>query len=117
MSLNRDEAIDFPDDADGDALRRVATDSDMDRPMAIDFMVAVPNELAGREIVVQVASAGFTAYVAQDDESGKWTCYCTKTMLATYDGIVSAQSELDLLAQPFGGYSDGWGTWGNRQGG
>jgi hypothetical protein len=33
---------DYPDDADGDALRRVAADgSDMSKPMEVDFMLSV----------------------------------------------------------------------------
>jgi hypothetical protein len=32
----------FPNDADGDALRRVAERSDMSKPMDIDFAVDVP---------------------------------------------------------------------------
>lgn len=38
---------DFPDDADGDALRRLVNDgSDLTKPMLIDFQIAVPTEEA-----------------------------------------------------------------------
>jgi regulator of ribonuclease activity B len=37
----------YPNDSDGDALRRVVNDgSDMSKPMFIDFQVAVPDEAA-----------------------------------------------------------------------
>ena len=35
-------------------------------------------------------------------------------MLATYEGVISSQSELDELAAPIGGVADGWGTFGNE---
>ena len=37
----------FPNDADGDALRRVAERSDMSQPMDIDFAINVPNQARG----------------------------------------------------------------------
>ncbi len=42
--------MDFPDDADGDALRRVAERSDMSKPMDIDFAVDVPSKRSGEEV-------------------------------------------------------------------
>jgi hypothetical protein len=105
----------YPDDADGDALRRVAADADMSRPMEIDFMVAVPDEEAGQRVARPAAQRGFSVAVESDGEAGTWTCYCSRSMLATYDGVVAVQRELYTLAQPLGGRSDGWGTFGNRE--
>jgi hypothetical protein len=102
----------FPDDADGDALRRIASDADMSKPMAIDFAVAVPNERVGREIATLASGRGYTCTVVQND-SGDWDCICTRSMLATYDGVIAAQEELEQLARPHGGCIDGWGTFGN----
>jgi regulator of RNase E activity RraB len=104
----------YPNDADGDALRRVASrGSDMSRPIAIDFSIAVADEATGVRVASAARSAGYESKVWKDDESGNWTCYCTKTMLATYDAVVAAQDELDEIAGPFGGRTDGWGTCGN----
>ncbi len=104
----------YPKDADGDALRRVVRDgSDMSRPMVIDFFVAVPNEERGREVAAAASTVGYKTKVVRDDESKEWTCYCTKSMLATYDTVVSAQKALAGLSAEFEGYPDGWGTFGN----
>lgn len=105
--------VDFPDDADGDALRRTAELADMSKPMAIDFMVAVPDRAAGERVVRLASQRGYAATVEQDEESGEWTCYCTRRMLATYENVVGAQRELDELSAGAGGHSDGWGTFGN----
>jgi hypothetical protein len=114
MALQPGGTMDYPQDADGDALRRVARDgSDMSRAMDIDFAVAVPNEESGLAIAEIVRARGYRPDVSRDDESGDWTCYCTRSMVPTYDAIIAVQNELDALVKPLGGYSDGWGTFGN----
>lgn len=85
----------------------------MSRPMEIDFAVAVPNEPAGHSVASKARAAGYACEVSLDDGSREWTCYCSKRMYATYDGVISCQKELDVLAKPFGGYTEGWGTFGN----
>jgi len=104
----------LPNDADGDAMRRVfGNGSDPTRPMAIDFSIDVPNRQVGDAIACQTKVLGYFSVVDQDDKSGSWTCYCTKAMVLTYEGVVAAQAELNRIAQPLGGYCDGWGTFGN----
>ena len=102
---------DYPDDADGDALRRVAaTGADMSRPMEIEFFVAVPGREAGEAVARLVAAAGYRPELVHDEEDDRWDCYCRKTMLATHEGVTAAQRDLDELGRAFGGSSDGWGT-------
>lgn len=102
---------DYPDDADGDALRRVAaTGVDMSRPMEIEFIVAVPGRVTGEAIARLVARAGFRPELIHDEEDDAWDCYCRTTMLPTYGQITAAQRRLDGLIRPFGCYCDGWGT-------
>jgi len=46
----------FPDDADGDALRRfVDNGSDLAKPMSIGFQVAVPDENAAKGLDICVS--------------------------------------------------------------
>jgi hypothetical protein len=103
----------YPTDADGEALRRVAADSDMSKPMVIDFSVDVPDGSSGEQIASRARERGYIAEVIHEQD-GAWTCVCSKGMLATYDGVLAAQAELDELSARFGGHSDGWGTAGNR---
>jgi hypothetical protein len=105
--------MDFPNDADGNTLRKVAEHSDMSKPMQIDFVVDVPSEADGEEVAKLVAHRGYTPVVEFDEDSQRWTCYCTKHMVPTYEGVLAAQKELDELSAAFGGRSDGWGTSGN----
>lgn len=104
------------DDATRAALERIARDgSDLDRPLRMDFFVAVPDEEAGRVMAARVADLGFDASVEQDAETEDWTFYCTKVLVPTYEAVVSIEFQLDSLARDIGGYADGFGTFGNVQ--
>jgi regulator of RNase E activity RraB len=82
--------------------------------MEIDFTVDVPNQEAGVAIAERAGLLGYRVKVAHDFEDHAWTCYCTKLMLLTYDDVVAAQDQLEVLAASFGGHCDGWGTFGNQ---
>lgn len=43
----------------------------------------------------------------------RWTCYCTCTMIPTYESMISTQKTLEDLGRPFGAKPDGWGSFGN----
>lgn len=106
---------DFPADADGDALRRLANDgSDMSKPMRIDFQVAVPDEKSANTLAEMCYELGYRVKVYESSEcSLPWTCECSTRMLATYEGINAIERELEELAESVGGYPDGWGSFGN----
>ncbi|MDH3885131.1 MAG: ribonuclease E inhibitor RraB [Desulfobacterales bacterium] len=105
---------DFPGNADGDALRRLAeSGADMTRPMVINFAVAIPDEPTGKAIALKASETGYNSSVDQDLESSEWICYCSRLMFATYTGVINCQLELDKIAVAYGGFVDGWGTFGN----
>jgi hypothetical protein len=105
----------FPNDADGDALRRfIDKGSDFSEPMLIDFQVAVPDETAAKGLADVAGKIGYHVKTYASPEcSLPWTCECSKRMLASYDGVIAVQEELARLATPFGGHPDGWGSFGN----
>jgi len=106
---------DFPNDADGDALRKVAERSDMSRPMRVDFAVSVPDKDSGEALAQLATERGYVTVVEFDETASRWSCYCAKVMLVAYETVLAAQRELDDLGAALGGYSDGWGTPGNHQ--
>lgn len=108
--------IAYPDDADGDALRRVASHgADMSRPMRIEFTIAVPTVECARSLAERIATIGFSPDLYVDEETGSVSLYCARSMLATYEGVIEAQVELNKLCEPVGANCDGWMTAGNRQ--
>jgi hypothetical protein len=115
-------STDYPDDSDGDALRRVAAGgSNMSEPMDIDFQIAAPDEATAKRIGDQAARLAYRVSIYFDDLKDEgiedvddpWTCECSKHMVPTYDAIIAAQVELDAIARLFGSHMDGWGTFGN----
>ena len=105
----------YPDDADGDTLRSVAENgADMTLPMLIEFTIAVPTEAAARNLSERIALKGYFARLFVDDD-GDVSIYCGRSMIATYEGVVEAQSELNQICQPYGAECDGWITAGNKQ--
>ena len=106
----------YPDDADGDALRIVEEHgADMSRPMKIEFSIGVPDITVARSLVELISPLGYEPSIFKDDEDGSVSIYCARTMLATYDGVVSAQDELNRICKPHGAECDGWITPGNKQ--
>ncbi len=104
----------YPDDSDGDTLRRVAENgSDISHPMIIDFLLTVPDEGVAHRVAGLVEAHGFDPSIYRDDDNGSWSVLCAKSMLATYDGVVEVQAQLKVLVEPHGGACDGWTTFGN----
>lgn len=107
-------AINLPNDDDGNALRRLeAAGSDLTKEMDIDFAVDIPDQRVGLEFASIVEAKGFRTNVSHDEELDRWTCYCSRTMLPSYESIVSIQELLKELGEKFGARPDGWGTFGN----
>ena len=104
----------LPNDETRDALRRLHENgSDLSMPLEMDFFIVVPSKDIGEQVAALVKALGFNASVEQDDESGDWTCYCSKTLIPEYSEIVRIEKELDNIAKPLGGFSDGFGSYGN----
>lgn len=104
----------IPNDSTVDALRRVLRDgSDLSLPMEIDFHVRAPSEHAGQAIARIAADMGYQTKVVRDSAPNRFTVWCTRRMIASHEAISAVERQLDEAARPFGGYIDGWGTFGN----
>ena len=116
----------FPNDPDGDALRELAAEGiDMSKPLLIEFAVAAPDGDAAEKIAAALAQNGYQGNIDHDegesDEDGEidpddeefgpsWTVYVGIPMVPAYDEIMRIQADLDRIADPHGGRSDGWGA-------
>lgn len=97
-----------------DALERLRrAGSNLGRPLQMDFFVAVPDEPSGVSVARLATALGFTTSVEQDSSSGHWTCYCTKTVVPSFEMVTTIERQLDDLARPMGGHIDGFGSFGN----
>jgi hypothetical protein len=105
----------YPNDADGDALRRVArSGNDMSKPMDVDFPVVVYDESTARQFSDVAHAHGYIPRLWQHEDHVEWDVICVKRMVLTYDAVLDVQRHLDQLSRAFGGHCDGWGTFGNK---
>lgn len=93
-----------------DALARLREDgADLGKAHSIDFHVAVPSEQSGRLVSEQAMFRGFRTELVQD-QPGVWTVWCTKVLVPSESAISEIEAQLNELAAPYDGYSDGWGA-------
>ena len=105
---------DIPDDNTGQAIKRWAGEgSDLAKPMKIDFLVDVADDVMGARVLSDPVLADFNVSVERDDETGRWTCYCTKTMVPDYRAIVGIEAVLTAVAKRHGAGYEGFGSFGN----
>lgn len=102
----------FPNDADGDALRKIqASGSDMSKPHVLDFYLCFNDETTAKKVAQMIPSPAEIHEVSQEDD-GRWTCFCKATLIPTYDAVVKLDRLLDKFCQDFGGEYEGWGSFG-----
>ncbi len=116
----------YPDDEDGAVLAQLAAQGvDLSQPLEMEFSVAVPDEASAQKTLQAMTQAGYDSYIEFDegepDEDGEidpddeefgpsWTVVATVHMAPEYAEIMRIQADLDRIARPQGGYSDGWGV-------
>jgi hypothetical protein len=116
----------YPNDDDGAVLADLAAQGiDMSQPLLLDFQVHAPDQAAADAIGKALRQAGYDIEVVYDegepDEDGdidpedeefgpSWTVYVNREMVPEYHEIMRIQADLDRLARPHGGKSDGWGA-------
>lgn len=103
---------DFPDDENGDVLRRMLRNGD-DLTIArdVDFSVVFPTEAAANEFAEQFGGLEFKVSVRKSDCEPElpWDVTVTSYMLPSHGGITEFEEKLQAAASPLGGRNDGWG--------
>jgi hypothetical protein len=103
----------FPDDATGDVLWGLVRDGD--RPWRRRF-VDFEHVFATQEQATGFSSALDDANQVSPRKDGKWDVTVKRPLVARYDAIAGAESQLGDLAKKFGGEPDGWGCWPQNRG-
>jgi len=104
--------MNYPDDANGDVLRRMAeAGDDLTRPRDVEFTVVFPNENTAKQLVDQVCALGYaaSAELAGTVEDFPWDVIVVKQMVPSHEAIGAVEDRLQRLADTFGGRNDGWG--------
>jgi hypothetical protein len=104
--------MNFPDDENGDALRRlVAEGDDLSQPRDVDFTVVFPDQRSAEGFARDIAELGYrtSAEFAEVEEGFPWDVIVIKHMKPTHQEIVEFEDLLQRTADIWAGRNDGWG--------
>jgi hypothetical protein len=102
----------YPNDANGDALRRMeAQGDDLTRPRNIDFTVAFADASSAERFAEHFRALGHTVSVelTESNQDFPWDVVVVQHMVPSYDGITNFENLLQSVADGWGGHNDGWG--------
>jgi hypothetical protein len=102
----------FPDDENGEVLRRMqAHGADLTYPRNLDFTVVFPDQQSAENFVKEMNASGHTASAAftQTRDQFPWDVLAVKHMIPAHTNITEFESFLESHAAVYGGQNDGWG--------
>jgi hypothetical protein len=102
----------FPDDENGDVLRRMQENGDDFTILRkIDFTVVFPDQDSAEGFRARVRRLGFEGSVELTNcvPELPWDVVVVNHMLPSHRGITDFENQLETLALEFGGRNDGWG--------
>jgi len=100
----------FPDDENGDVLRRMQdAGDDLSKPRIIDFCFVFPDRKNALEFATIVNEREFEVCISHYDERKMWQAIVKHYMAPTHAAITALEVDLSRRAQSVGGEADGWG--------
>jgi len=104
--------MEFPNDENGDVLRRlVSSGDDLSKPRDIDFVVVFREEDSAQAFADQIRQLGYQVVVVRTDTAKglPWDARVVRHMVPDHAAITGFEEQLEALAAPLGGRNDGWG--------
>ncbi|HLW53741.1 MAG TPA: ribonuclease E inhibitor RraB [Candidatus Angelobacter sp.] len=102
----------YPNDANGDALRRMeAQGDDLTRPRKIDFTVAFPTKNSAEQFSEHFRALGHEVSVelTETAQDFPWDVVVVQHMVPSHEGVTNFEKLLQSVADRCGGHNDGWG--------
>jgi Regulator of ribonuclease activity B len=108
---NRRSIITFPNDENGDVLRRMQASGDnLEKPRDIDFNFIFEKEDDATGFCIAVRKLGFERVRLKFwEEEEMRDVQVTIFLMPTYAEITQTELKLDTLSREFCGRADGWG--------
>jgi hypothetical protein len=106
------QKMNYPDDDNGDVLRRMEEDGDdLTRARNIDFSVVFPVESAAEKFAEHFRAQGLAAevYFAETMKEFPWNVNVVNHMTPSHQEIGDFETSLQEVADSLGGHNDGWG--------
>ena len=102
----------FPNDENGDVLRRMQENGDdLSQPRTVEFTVVFASESSAEEFADHFRRLGHIVSVRQSNcvPDLPWDVVVENDMLPSHEGITQFEKELERSASGLGGRNDGWG--------
>jgi len=102
----------FPNDANGDALRRLQENGDdLTRPRDINFTVVFPRKSLAEAFADHFRGHGYKVSLEKTEcvPEFPWDVVIVSHMLPSHSDISKFEEALEEVASPLGGRNDGWG--------
>jgi hypothetical protein len=101
----------FPDDENGDVLRRMQAHGDnLEAPRDINFAFAFRTQSEAERFATAVTAPDYRAEASEYPERKMWQAEVTHFMLPTHAAITELEARLSKVASEYGGEPDGWGS-------
>jgi hypothetical protein len=101
----------YPNDANGDALRRMETQGDdLTKLRNIDFAVAFADARSAEQFAEYFRALGHDVSVelTETDPDFRWDAVVVQHMVASHEEITNFEKALQSVADGWGGRNDGW---------
>jgi len=100
----------FPDDENGDVLRRMRNDGDdLTRPRTIDFEHQFSKKSDALLFLTEICGGETKVSISRSGQGNIWDVQVSMYMVPTYAAVTEAETRLGNIASGFGGNPDGWG--------
>ena len=103
----------YPEDDNGDALRRLeAHGDDLSKPRNIDFTVVFKDASSAGKFAEHFRALGHEVSVEERTETNQdfpWDVVVVQHMAPSYEAISNVEDLLQSVADGLGGHNDGWG--------
>lgn len=101
---------DFPDDENGDVLRRMHEHGDdLDQPRTVDFCFAFSDRGQALGFAGLVDERDVEVCISWYEERRLWQTIVKRYMVPTHRAITALETSLTSRAESAGGAADGWG--------
>jgi hypothetical protein len=100
----------FPDDENGDVLRRMSeSGDDLDQPRMIDFCFVFSERGHALAFAGSVDARDLRVAISYYEERTMWQVVVQRYMVPTHHDITALEAQLAEVASSVGGEPDGWG--------
>jgi hypothetical protein len=108
--LSKTVAPTFPDDENGEVLRRMFEQGDdLSKPRIVDFCFAFADRAQALEFAAIVEERDLEVCICYYKELDGWQAIVKRHMVPTHGEITSLELSLTNRAVSVGGKADGWG--------